>query len=55
MLLTAGCSEEQQSGPSLSFLLLPKEHIQSTTSEGAFQWVMQAPVLLFKDSAVFST
>jgi hypothetical protein len=26
-----------------------------TTSEGAFQWVMQAPVLLFKDSAVFST
>jgi hypothetical protein len=27
----------------------------SSTSEGAFQWVMQAPVLLFKDSAVFST
>jgi hypothetical protein len=24
-------------------------------SEGAFLWVMQAPVLLFKDSAVFST
>jgi hypothetical protein len=25
------------------------------TSEGAFQWVMQAPLLLFKDSAVFIT
>jgi hypothetical protein len=24
-------------------------------SEGAFQWVMQAPLLLFKDSAGFST
>jgi hypothetical protein len=25
------------------------------TSEGAFQWVMQAPLLLFQDSAVVST
>jgi hypothetical protein len=28
---------------------------RTRASEGAFLWVMQAPLLLFKDSAAFST